>query len=143
MGKSLEIEVGFGFGLGGSLSNNITAEVARDTYVGIDDGEIITGNKISAELSFLEYYGIGGSFNHLVEKGGNRVSSSGNAYDGPFDMISYPDVKRENQFSVLIYSRNDKGEDLISFEPSAHLGIGGYLKISFNLTEFKRRLKDI
>ena len=35
---SIEFEIGIGCGIGVNLSDNITAEFSRDTYVGIDDG---------------------------------------------------------------------------------------------------------
>ena len=38
------------------------------TYVGIDDGVIITGNVVTLEASVFEEFGIGNTFNHLVEK---------------------------------------------------------------------------
>ena len=74
--KSIEAQAGIGFGVGANVSDNITMEISRDTYVGIDDGVLITGNVISMEASLFGDVGIGGTYNHLVEKDFVRVSSS-------------------------------------------------------------------
>ena len=138
---SIEIEVGIGLGFGFDLSNNITAEISRDTYVGLDDGEFITGNVITAEMSLFDSaISIGDSYNHLVEKGGKRISSSGTALDGPFDMIFYPDVTHGNQWSILFLAQNSAGDYLVSLSAGAHLGGGGHASVAFNVSEFLRRL---
>ena len=138
--KSIEADVGIGFGFGANLSDNITAEAYRDTYVGIDDGEFVTGNKIGLEVSLFDIIGIGDSYNHLVQKGDKRVSNSGSALDGPFDMIFYPDVKRGNIITFLIFSVNSEGDFLVSLSASAHLGAGGSASIALNLSEYYERL---
>jgi len=123
---SIEAQVGVGFGVGINVSNNITADLSRDTYVGIDDGEITTGNVILTELSLADSdISIGETYDHLVEKGGKRVSSSGNAMDGPFDMVNYPDVTQGNQLSIFIFAINSEGDFLISLSAGVHLGVGG------------------
>ena len=139
---SFEAQIGVGIGIGGSLSDNITAEIARDTYVGIDDGEWITGNIITLELSLFDFLGIGDSYDHLVEKGLVRISNSASVYDGPFDMINYPDVSRGSQFSFGFVEISDDGDFLISIGASAHVGGGGHAAIAFNVTEFIERIFD-
>ena len=140
---SIEAQVGIGFGIGVNVSDTVTAEISRDTYVGIDDGQIVTGNVITGEMSLLDSkISLGDTYNHLVEKGGQRVSSSGSAWDGPFDMINYPDVTHGNQFSFLFISVNESGDLLLSASVSIHIGIGGHASIGFNITEFWKRLFD-
>ena len=139
---SLEFEVGVGIGLGFDISNNITAEVSRDTYVGIDDGVLVTGNIVATEFSLADFLSIGDTYNHLVEKDDKIVSSSAHPLDGPFDLINYPDVKRGNQFAIGPFVVNESGEFLISVSASAHLGGGGRISLSFNFSEFFERLLD-
>ena len=127
-------------GFGANISNTITAEASRDTYIGIDDGQSITGNIITAELSAFDNFKIGDSFNHLVEKGGNRVTTSGSAYDGPFDMIFYDDVKHGPQWSYGLWVIDSDGDVLISWSASAHFIIGGHISFSINLSEFLERI---
>ena len=140
--RSIEAQIGVGFGIGGSVSDNVTVEISRDTYVGIDDGVLVTGNVITMEASLLGKVGVGDSYNHLVEKDFVRVSSSGRASDGPFDMLYYPDVVKESSLVIGPFEINNEGEFLISVGGSVHLGPGGHVKAAFNITEFLERLLD-
>jgi hypothetical protein len=116
--------------------------MSRDTFVGIDDGMLTTGNTITAEASILDSdVSIGDSYRFVSEKGGVK-SSSGTAADGPFDMINYPDVERGKQFAAGIFAISDSGDFLISIEVGAHVVIGGHLSASFNVSEYLRRLFD-
>ncbi len=142
--ESLEIEIGFGIGLGGQISNSVKAELSRDTYFGLDDGQLITGNTIVAEMSLLDSdISVGGSYNHLVEKGGNRISSSGSPLHGPFDMINYPDVIRGNKIAVGIASIKENNDLVFSLSTSAHFIFGGHASIGFNVSEFANRVERI
>ena len=139
--ESVEAQAGIGFGIGIDISNTITADISRDTYVGIDDGEAITGNLVTTEISFLDSdLSIGDTYNHLVEKGGKRVTKSGSVYDGPFAMINYPDTTRGNQISCFIFSVKENGDFVIGVSAGAHLGFGGHASIGFNVSEFLVRL---
>ena len=139
---SVELEAGVGWGLDINLSNNVTIGMSRDTFVGIDDGMLTTGNTITAEASILDSdVSIGDSYRFVSEKGGVK-SSSGTAADGPFDMINYPDVERGKQFAAGIFAISDSGDFLISIEVGAHVVIGGHLSASFNVSEYLRRLFD-
>ena len=141
--SSIELRAGIGFGIGVEISGVGKAEISRDTYVGLDDGCITTGNVITTELSLLDSKAkLGNTYDHLVEKGGKRVSQSGNAWDSPFEMINYPDVTNGNEFSFLIFAINSEGEFLISASVGAHVIIGGHATASFNVSEFLVRLFD-
>lgn len=139
--KSVEARVGFGNGIGFNASNNIKAELSRDTYVGFDDGEIITGNVITSEISIFDSrISIGDTYDYLVEKGGNRISDSGSPGDDPFDMNNYPDVTHGNEWSIWLVSKNSNGDYLIYLSKSVHFIFGGHVSIAFNVSEFRRRL---
>ena len=139
---SMELEIGIGLGIGASISDNITAEISRDTFVGFDDGELITGNVITAEMSLFDSnVSIGDTYKHVVEKGGRKITSSGSAMDGPFDMINYPDVTHGNQLTILIVSVDNDGDFVVGISPSVHMGFGGYFYVGFNVTEFMERLR--
>ncbi len=131
--SSLEIEVAIGFGVGSSASDKAKMEASRSSFVRLNDGVIETGNTITAELSLLNpKVKIGDTFEHLVEVDGQRVSSA-KPTDGPLDMLRYPDVVRKSTVK--------KGKTL-SASASLYLGLGGRISVGFNLSEFKRRLKD-
>ena len=137
--SSFEARIGIGIGFGVDISDNVTVEISRDTYIGIDDGSLITGNVITTELSVFGI-GLGDSYDHLVEKGGKRVSSSGKPWDSPFEMVNYPDVKRGNIVSIGPFALSSSGDFLISISIGAHLGVGGHASLAFNVSEFLRRL---
>lgn len=140
--SSFEVEVGGGIGLGISINDDVSAEISRDTFIGIDDGKIITGNAITSQLSFLEL-GIGGRFKHISEVGGQRVTSSTSPWDGPLHMIFYPDTKFEYATSIDNKTVHSNSNDLkIEFSSSVHFGIGGYVSIGFNVMDLVRRLFD-
>ena len=141
--RSIEADVGLGFGVGVDFSDNFTAQFSRETYVGIDDGVWVTGNIITSEVSLLERWKIGNTYNHLVEKDFERVSTSGSAFDGPFDMIHYPDVEKGGQFSFGLLQVNSEGEWLLSAGVGAYVGAGGHVGIAFNLSEFWEMLKNL
>lgn len=84
--------------------------------------------------------GIGDTYNHLVEKGGRIVTDSGSVWDGPLDMINYPDVTHGNQFSLGPIVINNEGDFLVSISTSAHFGFGGHASASLNITELIERL---
>ena len=139
---SVELEAGLGWGLDINISDNATIGMSRDTFVGIDDGMLVTGNTITAEASILDSdLSVGDSYRFVSEKGGVR-SSSGTAADGPFDMINYPDVERGKQFAIGPFAISDSGDFLISTGIGGHVIIGGYLSASFNVSEYFRRLFD-
>ena len=141
--SSVEVELGIGFGIGSNVLDTVTAELSRDTYVGIDDGVLVTGNVITAELSLADSdISIGDTYNHLVEKDGVRVSMSANATHGPFDMINYPDITRGNQLAIGPFVFNNSGDFVICFSGGAHLIFGGHFSIGFNVSEYYRRLFD-
>ena len=85
---------------------------------------------------------LGNSYNHLVEKDFDRVSRSGSVFDGPFDMIHYPDVKKGSKFSFAFIEITDEGDVLLSIGAGAYVGAGGHVGLSFNLTECWERLLD-
>ena len=141
--SSIEFRIGVGFGIGIDISSLVTIELSRDSYLGLDDGCDVTGNVITAEISLLDSdFKIGNTYDHLVEKDGFRVSPSGNAWDGPFEMVNYPDVTNGNEFSFLIFAINSEQEFLISFSAGVHFIIGGHVTASFNVSEFFERLFD-
>lgn len=109
-----------------------------DFIIGIDDGETITGNVVEAKASVLGI-SAGGTYMHISEKGGDRISDSGNAYDGPFDLIKYDDATKV-KYGSSGFVMNSENEVLISFSRSKHFIIGGHYSISFNLSEFFIRL---
>ena len=111
--------------------------------MGFDDGVVVTGNTITAEVSILDSdISIGDTYDHRVEEDGKRISSSGKASDGPFDMVNYPDVERGNQFAFGRLVIDSSGDVLISVSKSVHLGFGGHVSLSYNITEFAERLLD-
>ena len=123
--SSVELEVGFGFGVGFDLFNNISVGVCRDTYVGMDDSESITGNKFSGKVAvFDSKLSFGSSYNYRAEQGGNRVSKE------------IPD----NNFAIGPFLLNGENEVLFSFSDGVHFGIGGQVSVAFNITEFVRRI---
>ena len=69
-----------------------------------------------------------------------RVTDSGSAWDSPFEMVNYPDVTHGNQLSIGHVSVSASGDVLISAGVSAHVIVGGHASISFNVSEFYRRL---
>ena len=140
--KSIELQAGLGFGIGGNISSNVTAEISRDTYVGVDDGVLVTGNQITMELSLFDVLGIGNTYNHLVEKDFKRVSTSANAHDGLFDMIHYPDTTLGSKIAIGPIEVNNEGDLLISIALSGHILFGGHASAAFNITEFWGRLVD-
>ena len=71
----------------------------RDFYVGVDDGEDVAGNVISVGFDFI--IGIEMTFDHRTEQGGRYTNKSGNAYDGPLDMLTYPETKKVLRFRWL------------------------------------------
>ena len=77
-----------------------------------------------------------------MEKDGVRVSTSGNAFDGPFDMVTYPDVDLGFKFAFGPFEVNSENELLISFGVSAHFAVGGYINLSFNITEYFERIRN-
>ena len=140
--KSFEVCVGMGPGIGTDISDNITLQMSQELYVGLDDGQVITGNRITAEASILDIIGIGETYNHLVEKGGERVTSSGDPDDKMLDMLKYPDTKEEKSVSFSIFAINEEGEFLITIGAGAFVGYGGSVNLSFNVSEYLERLFD-
>ena len=134
--KPIEARVGVGQGIGGNLSRNVVAEFSRDSYLGLDDGKLITGNVIVAEGSIFDSkIKVGDTYDHRVEENGKRVSVSGKLRDGPFDMMNYPDVTHGNEFAFGPLVVNSEREVLISASTGVHLGIGGHVSLAYNLTE--------
>ena len=128
-----------GFGIGLNLWDNATAEISRDTYIGQDNGEFITGNIITSELSVFDLPVAGDTYNNVTERDGQRVSS-GKPSDGPFDMIDYPETESGNIFNIGFFSIKNNGDLVVSVSASAHFIFGGHVYIGLNLTEFFERL---
>ena len=139
--KSIEAEIGVGVGVGGSISKNATAEFSRDTFIGLDDGELVTGNTVTSEVSLFDSkISTGETYRHVTEKGGKRINIAGTPYDSPLDMIHYPGVEKGNQVTFLLLSINESDEILISISASVHIGAGGHFSVEFNISEFLERI---
>ena len=127
--SSFEGRIGAGLGIGGNLSDTFMAELSHHIYVGFDDGQLITGTtttqKVSvAEIEFLEF----GNVKDLVsERGTKRVEE----YTSPDPIIAVGPMQI-----------NEKGELVFSGGGSLYLGGGGHASLSFNVSEFIRRLYD-
>ena len=140
---SVELKAGLGFGIGVDISNNIKAEFSRDTYIGVDDGELILGNVVATEISLLDSdMKVGDTYDHLSEKGGKAMTTSGLPSDGPLDMIHYPDVTKGNEFAFGPLVMSNSGDILISLSFGIHAGPGGFVSAGFNFTEFFKRIFD-
>ena len=139
---SIETQVGVGIGIGVNIADTVKLDGSRDTYIGIDDGKLVTGNVLSTEVSILDSVGVGDEYDHRVEENFKRVSNSGTSYDSIFDIKNYPDVTRGNSISAGPVSVNSEGEVVISIGASAHFIFGGHAKFGFNITEFFQRLVD-
>jgi len=134
--KPFEAEIGFGPGIGFDISDTVRAEVSRDINIRIDDHNLILGNVLTSELSLLDSdIRIGNTYYHAVEVNGEKISNSGKASDGPFDIINYPDVTHGYEFAMPFFAINSDGELLLSLSAGFHLGIGGHASIAYNLSE--------
>ena len=137
--SSFEIKLGIGFGIGFDFCSIVSAEISKNTYVGVDDSVGITGNEITLKASYLDM-GAGIEIDHLSEKGGVRVSESSNAMDGPLDMIFYPESTTKISMESKRFSLNSEGEFLRKADFSAYLGVGFSASFGFNITELFVRL---
>ena len=68
------------------------------------------------------------------------MSTPGTPWDGPFDMIHYPDVVKGNELAIGPFVMNNSGDLLVSVSASVHLGPGGVVSAGFNITEFFERI---
>ena len=138
--KSIETDAGLGHGVG-VKTDVVSAKVYRDFYVGLDDGEEVAGNVIAIELKAI--VGIELEFDHRTEQGGRCTNKTANAYDGPLDMLTYPETKVS-----LTISMGNFGYDVINNEfkfssgNAVHAILGGHYAFGFNFSEFFRRLRD-
>ena len=64
------------------------------------------------------------------------------AYDCPFGMVNYSDVKHGNHFYIPGLSIKDDGDVVIGASGGSHIILGGHASIGFNVTEFFTRLFD-
>ena len=140
---SIEAEVSINEGVN-VKTGTVGGEACRKTYIGLDDGKIITGTAVEASISFLQsFFEIGYEGNHLSEQGGKRVSSYGEAEDGPFDMLLYPDTVHTFELNVGPISVNQKGDFVFKLSTkNSYVGIGGKASVGINITEFIVRLFD-
>ena len=135
-----EIKLNVGLGIGFDLSNNVTAELSRSVYVGFDDGEAITGNEATMELSLFDKIGIGNTYDRLSEKGGRMVSPATNPNEGMFGMIEDPNTTIDQSFTIACFKFDDDGDFLISGSVGGYLGAGGEISVGYNFTELLKRL---
>ena len=137
--ESVEAQVGIGFGTRVNVSGVTAVETARDTYVGIDDGKLITGTLLSATMSVGDA-SLSVSCDHLSEKGGESVTSSGSPSDNFLDMLSYSDAQYVVESSYGLWSLNSNGDLRFGPQKSYHQGAGGFYSFKFNITEFLIRV---
>ena len=135
--KSIEFEFGLGHGIGLDIEL-ASLKAWRDFYVGVDDGVSVAGNRIKFEFKLL--VGIEVEFDHRTEQDGENMNKSASPYDGMFDMLFYPETKKTITFSFGPFSLDTNGDFKVSLGASLHLIMGGHASISFNVSEYFRRL---
>ncbi len=139
--SSIEVDAGTGWGFGAEV-NDVGCENYWDYYVGFDDGELVTGNVISSEIS-IGFYKFGDEYRHCSEKGDEKFycESCKKAMNGS-SFISCDKTKRSSAVSFGPISIKNNGDICIGFSASAHLVYGGHAACAFNLTEFFGKLFD-
>ncbi|MBQ7362818.1 MAG: hypothetical protein IJW48_00035 [Clostridia bacterium] len=122
-------------------TGNTSVKAHRDFYVGLDDAQWVTGNRIKAELKC--FVGVELEYNHQTEKNGKSTNYSASAYDGPFDMLFYPETIKSLNLSLGMATYDViNNEFKISHSISGHFLMGGHFSVGFNVSEFFRRVFD-
>ena len=135
------MQVGIGEGIEFKIEGGGQAGYSRDTFVGIDDGELICGVEMTLGVSVAGEYVLGDSYTYVSERGGKQTSLEYRADDGPWDMMNYSETTKSGK-SCGLFAKNSDGELLFSVGVSKHFIFGGHAKFAFNITEFWERLWD-
>ena len=138
---SLEYDAGIGQGLSVAVES-FGFEAFRDTYVGFDNGKLVSGNKAVAGLGIF-VFGISYEADHRTYSGGDNLKLSSQNSDGPLDMLNYSETDKSLIILCGPFSLDSDFDLRISFNSSAHIFFGGHFSAGFNFSEFIRRIQEI
>ena len=143
---SVEAEIGLGVGIGASgditaENAKVTAEAYRDNTLFFDDGKIIAGNKVSAELSIFGM-GIGGNHSQYTDGSNNDHyhGLSNSVIDDAKRIINCPKCNHNYAVSKNIFrNASIDTSGFLGASGSLHAGIGFHFSIGLNLNELRKR----
>ncbi|MGM9665245.1 MAG: hypothetical protein ACI3XX_01730, partial [Eubacteriales bacterium] len=148
--KSFQAEIGVGFGIGftGDIEGvETSAELSHDTTVFLVDGEIATGNKVTAQLSANDI-GIGGEHTHYTDCTDyyydkiHHHGISDNVIENAQMIINCDKCDHSYNMNSSNINLTNNGDIVIGVGASFHVLLGGHVFAGFNVTKWAKGVVD-